>query len=229
MTEQPDQPFKDPQDEQPWRRQPGEPQSWHLRFMRFCRMGFGRSLLGLYNQERSERGLKPKLQVSGSFEKRVVEFDWRSRAAAWDMHRERQDRTAWEKRRREWRNHEVEYAKALLKKAELMLQFPLAVTEQSVTQEGGKTIITNVINPCRWSIRDAASMIETADRLYRLALEMETNRSVTDIQIETDIEEIRRKRWEEIKDMLPSILNSQDESNQLELQPQADQSLNTES
>jgi len=196
--------------EQPWLKQPGEPETWYLRFHQFCRMGAGRSLLGLYNAERVTKGRKKALHASGTWRRRAVQYDWLTRASAYDRYIDKRDQAAWEKRRKDYRKRETEYAETLLKKAEQMLQFPLAKTEQETHQDGGRTVVTNVIMPARWGIRDAAQMIETADKLYRLALELETSRAITDVTVTESLDEIRDKRWRNIEPLLPDILAEDD-------------------
>jgi hypothetical protein len=198
--------FSQEKQEQPWLKQPGETVAWHIRFMRYVRMGPRRSLLGAFNAEREERGKKKRINVSGAFYNHVIQFDWKRRAAAYDKYIEAHDQAEWEKRRRAYRKRETAYAEALLKKAEQMLQFPLATTEQTTETEGGRTIIKNVITPTRWTIRDAATMTEIADKLYRLALEMETSRTSADVLVTDDIDEIRDRRWQAIQPLLPDVL-----------------------
>ena len=153
----------------PWEHQPNEPMNWYLRFKRYCRMGVSRSLLRAFNAEKAEKGHKRSLRISGAYEKRAKQFNWLDRAAAFDRHIEEREAAEWERRRIEYRKRETDLAESLIKKAEQMLQFPLATTQQKVEQDGGKTLVTNVFNPARWGMRDAAAIIDTADKLYRLA------------------------------------------------------------
>lgn len=93
-----------------------------------------------------------------------------------------------------------------------MLQFPITTTKTEQTQNNGQTIIQNTFNPARWDFSTAAKIIETADRLQRLALELETSRAVVDATVEEtdDIEMVRRKRWEAIAQQLGEALSEQD-------------------
>lgn len=192
---------------EPFHRLDTESEAWHLRFMRFCRLGPTRTLLGFFNIERAEKGLKGAREISGAFERRVTQFDWIARAQAYDRYINRREQGEWEQRRKSFRERELGIAQALIKKAEQMLQFPLAVTNQETTQEGGKTVVHTTILPARWTFSDASRIIDTADKLMRLALEMETEHQAIDATIAgpEDMEEIRRRRWEQIAPMLAAL------------------------
>ena len=79
----------------PYHQQPGEPDKWYDRFHRFCLLGPSRTLRQCYRQVLAERdtlaasapGSSHKQRdrrVSGAWMKKVSEFDWYERAAAWD-------------------------------------------------------------------------------------------------------------------------------------------------
>lgn len=210
MTDQPEN-ISTEQLIQAWERQPGETEIWYNRFMRFCRMGYTRGILSVYNAERAERGRKEQPRVSGGYSEKVKLYDWKTRVMAWDRYIERRDKAAWEKKRIAYRKRGSELADLLIKKAEQMLQFPLARTEQETSQEGGKTIVKNVIEPMRWTMSDASRFLDVADRLKRLALEMETARTTTDILLAETINEVRDKRWAQIQSLMPDVLSEDGE------------------
>jgi hypothetical protein len=111
--------------------------------------------------------------------------NWNRRALAYDQHiaaiqekaiekeavREAID---WHRERARIRSEALENGKLLIDKARQMLKFPIAQT----VIEDGRTII----KPARWSMADAAKFVETADKLQRLAAEMETSNSKVTIE-----------------------------------------------
>lgn len=196
----------------PWMRQPGEPSGWYLRFKRYCRLGPSRSILGLYNSERVEKGRNKVIKTAGAWVRRAEMFNWVERAASYDKMIDEREQKAWDKRRAEFREREVKLADSLIEKAEQMLQFPLATTKQeSHTEQDGRQVINNVFLPARWRMRDAAAIIDTADKLMRLALLVETNREIHEVVVADDIDDVRRKRWDQIKDELIQALSDNDE------------------
>jgi hypothetical protein len=110
---------------------------------------------------------------------------WVKRALAYDQHiaaiqekaiekeavREAID---WHRERARIRSEALENGRLLVDKARQMLKFPIAQT----VIEDGRTII----KPARWSMADAAKFVETADKLQRLAAEMETSNSKVTIE-----------------------------------------------
>lgn len=186
-------------------RLPGEPANWHLRFMRYCRMGQSRALLRVFNDEQEALGKKKRLKPFGNWLLRYEQFRWKERAGAYDQWIDQREQRAWERRRKEFREREVKLADALIEKAEKMLQFPLATSRKETSADG--VTVTNIITPARWGMRDAAVILDTADKLMRLALMVETSREVKDVVISEDIEDIRRKRWEQIRGELAAVLD----------------------
>lgn len=190
-----------------WLRLPGEPANWYLRFKRYCRMGQSRSLLGVFNTEQEALGKKKRLRPFGNWIHRYEQFRWKERAGAYDQWIDQREQRAWEKRRVEFREREVKLADALIKKAEQMLQFPLATSRKETVVDG--VTVNNIITPARWGMRDAAAMLDTADKLMRLALMVETSREVKDVVINEDIEAIRKRRWEQIRGELVAVLDDE--------------------
>ena len=90
-----------------WDRQPGEGNQWFSRFEKFRLLGPGRSILAAYTQEREEKAsrsskkLEKKPQNSSEgWRKAAKEWNWVTRAEAWDEHWREQERKAYEQR--EW-------------------------------------------------------------------------------------------------------------------------------
>jgi len=190
-----------------WERMESEPENWFLRFTRYLNAGLNRSFLGVYNDERAERGKGKALRISGAWERRVKQFDWAERARLYDLELVRSEREEWDKRRKEHREKEMKLARKLIERAEQMLQFPLARTENVSQVDNGVVINQTIVNPSNWKFSDIPRVIETADKLARLAMEMETNREAIDASIGSpaEIEDIRRKRWEQISSILVDL------------------------
>lgn len=70
----------------PWDRQPEEPDRWFGVFEQFRLAGPKRSLLAIYNAERTAKGRTPAVAVPGSWSRNRAKWDWDDRAKAWDLH-----------------------------------------------------------------------------------------------------------------------------------------------
>jgi len=124
-----------------------------------------------------------------------VKHQWLKRAKAYDAHldaiaQKAIDKTAekgaidWQKERNRIRMEALQNSKLLVRKAIAMLNFPL-VTKRV---RGGITIV----EPVRWSMTDAVKFVETADKLQRLAAEMETsNDKLTIVDQDAEKREVR--------------------------------------
>lgn len=182
-----------------WDRQPGEPGRWYDRFVRYYLRAEGeRTLLGAYRQwqdvERPEKARKGQ-HVPGCWKDRAEEWAWQGRAEEYDVELRRLDGVKWEKRREEIRDRGWNVSGRLWDKANAMLAFP--VSEQQVEQDGQ----TVIIEPARWTFRDAAAVAETADRLARLAAGLPTERTESKIEGEVVTHEgVRQTPWWEVLD-----------------------------
>jgi hypothetical protein len=151
-----------------WDRQPGEtPKSWEA-FQVFLAAGATRTVSGVAKQ------LGKSHQMLDRWSQR---FNWRARAGAYDNHlankmlnaQEKQiEREAekWAQRGSEHRERAWKIREALLDKAEQMLEWPLAKVES----EDGKM----VLHPARWDFGTVARLVDTADKVGRLAADMPT-------------------------------------------------------
>ncbi len=69
----------------PWEKMDGEPDYWFNMFQQYLLQGpRRRSIAGLENQQRIERGEAPSRAVSRTWRKYSKDWKWRERAAAWD-------------------------------------------------------------------------------------------------------------------------------------------------
>jgi hypothetical protein len=81
---------------------------------------------------------------------------------------------------REEQIREMEYgaAMALGEKVEQMLRFPVekVIEETEEVDEDGRRVIRRVLKPADWKLRDTAVLMDTASKLGRRSLEMDSDR-----------------------------------------------------
>lgn len=71
----------------PWEQRPGEPTTWFSRFERYKLAGAGRTLEKIFSAEKAQKGTKrhkESKQASGAWKRAYDQWDWKSRAEAWD-------------------------------------------------------------------------------------------------------------------------------------------------
>lgn len=161
---------------------------------------------------------KPSPPVpSSTIEKWSMRFRWLERVAAYDLHmnliadgeREKQQQKfaeRWSKRKNEQRERAwtickkmLERADALLEKSEIMLNTPTHKQHETIADDG-KTII-QIMPTDNWTMKDAgsfgrvaAAMVESADKIMRLAAEMETER----VKFEFDLKDLPKEYLERL-------------------------------
>jgi len=170
-----------------WARREGEPNEWYARFHTFLLLGSSRSLYGAYTAWREQSGAKRAQKRAGlpqSWRQAAERWEWAKRAEAFDEHERAQQIAEWQRRRDELREHEWKFSQELLDKVRQMLVFPLAKTVRS-TQDGGQTLVTEVY-PAQWKLADAARMLESASKLARLAIGVETERIGVEVAMTAD-------------------------------------------
>ena len=75
-----------------WERLPEEDNKWWDRFERYRLMGINRSFLGVYTQEKRDRAaqqgheFKQPKSTPGSWTQHIIDYQWETRAHAWDEH-----------------------------------------------------------------------------------------------------------------------------------------------
>lgn len=167
----------------PWEQQPGEPDKWYARFLRFRDQGSGRTKATAFRADQAETGGNRRAKkLPGSWDVMSKRWEWDARALAWDKHLSDERQAVWAARLEEQRAAEWEQSRKLLKMAETMLQMPLLRTESSKVSEDGKTIVTTVIMPAGWDIRDLQGCLALASKLARLSVGAETDRQAVDTQ-----------------------------------------------
>jgi hypothetical protein len=133
--------------------------------------------------------------------KLATKFQWTRRADDYDEHlikiqKKAMEQTAikeavlYAERRSIYRNKEYTLAEKLLQKAMEMLSFPLVETvENELVMEDGQLVSRSVtVKPVRWSLRDASALADTASKIMRLSLEMETSRETITVNLAEDPE-----------------------------------------
>lgn len=168
--------------EKPWRRMSGEPTLWYTRFQTFYRLGVRRSMLGCYNRLRAQEGKSEVIQLPNNWRRQTQRWRWRERAEAYDHYHAQRDELKWQKRRDQHREQEWGVTQELLEKAKRMIAWPLERVEREADQEG-RTVKT-IVNPTRWTIRDAAQMLEVASKIARLSAEMKADAGDVDWRAE---------------------------------------------
>jgi hypothetical protein len=107
-------------------------------------------------------------------------YDWVARVNRWQELEQARTEEEWRDRRREIREREWEQAKALIERAEKMLQYPLHEKVLITAVEDDGAVHKTILKPIRWSSNTIAQFTKTASDLARLAAEMETERTVVE-------------------------------------------------
>lgn len=146
-----------------------EPNHWYRRFCVWLVMRPKRSVLEVYNQERATKGKKRQDSPPGSWDGKPELYDWDGRAKEWDKAETERLNAELALAREAWRTKEREAAEALLKKGLAGLDIPLGAALTDKTPAKGDP----------QAVRVAAQCITDASMLARRALEMPTERSVS--------------------------------------------------
>lgn len=159
-------------------------------FTDYILLGDNRSLSRLtehYLTQKASGARVPTISLN-ALKKWSYTWHWQERLAvmARDAARkaELEEQERWAQERAAHRNRMVMVGKGLLTRAEEMLRWPIA--EREVDTETGKVTLA----PARWTMGDVPRFSEAADKIMRLALEMETDRATL------TIEDIRRAAQE---------------------------------
>ena len=180
-----------------WRRLPNESDDAWAAFLIYRDMQGG-SIDKAFREWRRRRDEAEGRPVDQELENRRADgrwFDW-SRDWQWDLRRrayqahmhDLQQQTTeaavvevvqnvvqdWAARQEQQRQQMWEMGQELLAKAGDMLKFPLAVVQQTSQvqngEDGKQTVIqTTIVNPARWGMRDAASVVKVAAELLQAA------------------------------------------------------------
>lgn len=151
-----------PEGKQPWDQLPLEPDRAYREFLKYRNTG----------PERSYQFVTTTIRLYAGA------FCWLERAKAWDRAILVEDEREAKARLKDWAEKEIVTAHKLLKKAEEMLAWPLSKKEEHnfvemidpVTGQREKVPQTTTIHPTKWTLRDVATMVETASKLMRLGL-----------------------------------------------------------
>lgn len=105
--------MNDPLPPPPWERQTKEPNRWYARFESFRLAGTRRSLLGIVNGERQQRGVPTSRSVPQAWATNARRWRWRERAEAWDACQRLEARAAHAQQVAEMNHRHLQEAKAL--------------------------------------------------------------------------------------------------------------------
>lgn len=111
---------------------------------------------------------QPPTKRLATLEAWSTRYDWQRRVAAWQALQHAREHAKWEERRREWRERAFSLALKLADKAEEMLKFP--VLDKSYENN------FTVLEPAKWTYNTPPQMLAFADKLARLAAQMDTER-----------------------------------------------------
>jgi hypothetical protein len=164
-------------DDLPFERAPRETVKAWTACLEYCRLGRERS---------SERvRLKFGYTTARLLERWASRWGWPARAALWDAQEQKRVLKLWQDRRDEVRQADWDMANKLRLKVQDMLAMP--VVRKYVKEDDGHVTI---IEPARWTQGDTARIADTASKLARLAALMETERKVTESDIDAELERI---------------------------------------
>lgn len=160
-----------------WEKQPYESKSSYEFFKAYLEQTGRRSLLKAYNQLRLRKGLKEAHCLPGSYgqlangKKRnggdvPGGIPYSVRVLAYDNHITNLELEKWQKRSLEIKEREWETSEGLLEKVQQMLLFPVM---RQISEDG-----VTLIEPAGWSLRDIPALAQTASKLGRLSIGMET-------------------------------------------------------
>ena len=153
-----------------WTRRDGETAKAYSAFCLYRDMGSGRSLDAAYCLAQGlQKGSK---RVSGYWQRWYHDFEWKTRAEAYDAHlddvKRRAEAQRWRERGEALVEEQYQLARAMVKKVQQMLQFPLV--KQTVESENGPV----TVEPARWTFNSAARLAKVATELGRLAAGLPT-------------------------------------------------------
>lgn len=175
-------------DRQSFERRDDESEKAFAAFKVFLDLGDARTVRDAYRQVSGNPGAT---QAAGYFSEWAKRFDWFERAADYDRHLFRaetktveSERVKWTRRRESLREDAFSDAQALRARARAILALPIEETTETKDEldEDGKTVLRTVIvrKPVNVRATDPVQMLNVADRLARLAADMETDRVIVD-------------------------------------------------
>lgn len=103
----------------PWDRQPDEPTLWFSRFEAYRLAGPGRTFEATYRED--GKGQKKAAEITGAWRKAAEKYQWRERAAAWDMaqieRRRADDEEAYRRRLQQHQDNAIKLGQVTLNNA----------------------------------------------------------------------------------------------------------------
>lgn len=157
----------------PFDRRPTETEPAYAAFKLYLQLGHGRSMRDVARKLDKNHALMSRWSKRHFWPERALSYDAHIESISRDAEEKTLRATAdtWATRYLESRERSYLVAQGLRKKAEAMLAFPL---QEQTASKDGKTII---IKPCKWSVADAARMMEVAMKLERLSVGLSTEKT----------------------------------------------------
>lgn len=191
----------------------GESKRAHVALLDYVQMGGGRSLRVLLEHYRQQKaaGKTPPCDRWFTISCWSRTHKWVERAELADRMRRQADERQWADRRAEIRETDFADARRLRALAsEILDNAPKFIkqTKKFIPGHDGspdREIITVALD-ANLAIR----AIEAASKLARLAAEMETEHQTQDVVIGQSMEDVRRKRWEAVAEIMKSIGEDED-------------------
>jgi hypothetical protein len=120
------------------------------------------------------------------WQERAVEYErWRrTREQVAEEQAQAAEQHKWDEVRKSERERGLNIGRALLEKAQAMLQFPLAEVERvTAVYEDGRPKEIQVFKPAGWNFGTVARMIEVGSKLVQLMAELDTERHRIDLGV----------------------------------------------
>lgn len=155
--------------EDPLARCPAETKKAHLALIDYAHQGPGRSLRKLHQAYISRQGssssrvdFEPPTKRLATLETWSAKYNWVDRVAQFD-HLQTQDKAAeYQQRLADFQDRLFNNSEELLARAEAVLSFPLTEEILERDEEGRELVI---LRPINFNLRDAATLLETAEKL----------------------------------------------------------------
>lgn len=204
----------------PWERQPGEPNIWYQRFfLYYIPQGSRRAITEAYHRWRlAEKEERTFVSAPPNWDTKAYEWRWKLRAEAYDEYIRLEEQEKWERRQRALREREWAVSSSMLDVAQTMLENVQGKTskDEAAAPQAQKTQVTSgrVPKTPRPQQRpllkgsDISRFAEVGSKVGRLAAGMSTDQRTT-VNIEAKMEDVRKRRWDDVNPRLDKILGEE--------------------
>lgn len=192
---------------------PGETNAWYSRYLIYRNLGASRDLketiridfarrraaqqqqfkdnpILRFKNDAGKKLIEPK-SVPKNWKEAAQKYQWEYRYAAYERYLQDQEDKKIVDARAALRSEEINLAGKLRDKALQMLAMPLAQRVEEFEDADGKHVV--VYKPVKWTMADAAKMVELYSKLTRMGLEMPTSNIAVAGQINVSVSEEDRK------------------------------------